>query len=97
MGSIYEKYKCSSPGSHQPDQEYSDISGIGVSDALIPNLQIPADDYKVVVAFITVGFMVVLLSFADYFLYFGLVPSPGVHQNPARLGNQVDRAAVTPF
>lgn len=97
MSSIYEKYNCSSPDSHQPDQEYSDISGIGVSGVIISGCQLTADKDKVVVAFITVGYMVVLLSLCDYFLYFGLVPSPGVHQESTELGNQVDRAAVTPL
>lgn len=99
MASIYEKYNCSSPKSHQPDEEYSDISGIGVSSTVISSFQVPlaANEDKVVIAFNTVAYMMILLSFLDYYLYFGVVPSPGVHQQPAKLRNQIDRAVVIPF
>lgn len=41
--------------------------------------------------------MVILLSFVDYYLYFGLVPLPGIHQGATKLRNQVDKAVVVPF
>lgn len=56
-----------------------------------------ADDYKVVVAFISVGCMVTLLSILDYLLCFGLVLSPDDRQESSELRNQVDRAVLAPF